>query len=227
MSVPWQDIARAKYASHHAKLQAEQADKEREVARLAQEAALAAETLQRDEETMSQWITVWDEYLQLEPEVAEERMGWLWYLDGWLTEDIVALFYQYDRLALLEERVIALVHVMNDLCANRRPDAHELVELHAMVSRILARAGLDIPIEMMDTTEDQHVATQLYQQQLQDGTLMEAMEEMNDEAHVEHVRHRLPMGIVQLRELCRRYRLKISGLKYELIDRLRLAGHLE
>lgn len=74
------------------------------------------------------------------------------------------LLKQYDRMDELQERVVKLVHFLNELSQKNQFDLHEIREMGNVMEMIIRVSDVDIPIEMMDTTQDEEFSKTLYSQ---------------------------------------------------------------
>lgn len=77
---------------------------------------------------------------------------------------LMGLLKKYDRIDELQERVVKLVHFLNELSQKNQFDLHEIREMGNVMEMMIRLSDVDIPIEMMDTTKDEELSKRLHAQ---------------------------------------------------------------
>jgi hypothetical protein len=77
-------------------------------------------------------------------------------------ETIIELVKEYGRLPDIQEKIVSLVEVLNNIFEDKKNKSTVYVDkLNKIVQNIFKVAEVEIPVELMDTTEDEDVARKL------------------------------------------------------------------
>ena len=134
-----------------------------------------------------------------------------------LTEEFIEKLEKYDRLYEIQERVSNLVEKINDVCKKSESSLRETNEMYAIMKEIISVTKVEIPIQIMNTDDDEEVAKRLEQ---------EIFDEVNEDLFheipiVSLSSNRVGLTLVEIRDLAKRYGIKKTG-KRELA--IALAG---
>ena len=134
-----------------------------------------------------------------------------------LTEEFIEKLEKYDRLDEIQERVSNLVEKINDVCKKSESSLRETNEMYAIMKEIISVTKVEIPIQIMNTDDDEEVAKRLEQ---------EIFDEVNEDLFheipiVSLSSNRVGLTLVEIRDLAKRYGIKKTG-KRELA--IALAG---
>ena len=80
-----------------------------------------------------------------------------------LTEEFIEKLEKYDRLYEIQERVSNLVEKINDVCKKSESSLRETNEMYAIMKEIISVTKVEIPIQIMNTDDDEEVAKRLEQ----------------------------------------------------------------
>ena len=134
-----------------------------------------------------------------------------------LTEEFIEKLEKYDRLDEIQERVSNLVEKINDVCKKSESSLTQTNEMYAIMKEIISVTKVEIPIQIMNTDDDEEVAKRLEQ---------EIFDEVNEDLFheipiVSLSSNRVGLTLVEIRDLAKRYGIKKTG-KRELA--IALAG---
>ncbi len=87
------------------------------------------------------------------------------------------LLTQYDRMDELRERIVCLVHCLNEQCEQSKKSLSEIRDIHSIMKEMIEQTGVDITIEMMDTHGDEELTRRL--QEEENGFLEEYEEKID------------------------------------------------
>ena len=172
--------------------------------------ALLKEQQQQKEEAEQKVVDEWELEKNQDNNVEEDWYMWCSLLEedriGALTE--LATFIPRMQKEDAQERIILLIKQLNDIQERNPVDAQQANALQTIVSHILKDAGMEIDIELMDTSGDEEMARQL----------TEFPPPIPDFANLPicSLTRRVGLTLAQLKDLARRYRLPISGNKEKL-----------
>ena len=76
-------------------------------------------------------------------------------------DTMIVLFKEYGRLQDVQEKIVSLVEVLNKIFEERKKSPGYVDRLNKIVQSIFKVAEVEIPVELMDTTEDEEVARKL------------------------------------------------------------------
>lgn len=146
------------------------------------------------------------------------------------------LLKDYNRLDELQERVVKLVHFLNDRDLSSRFNLYEIREMADIMEKIIVIAEVDIPIEVMDTSDDEHLSKKLHDELNFNVDAYEKYEEEKKEkveeeekaieilASVSLSSTRVGLRLPAMRLMAKSNGLSASGTKSELAIRLAEAG---
>lgn len=126
-----------------------------------------------------------------------------------LTEEFIEKLEKYDRLDEIQERVSNLVEKINDVCKKSESSLRETNEMYAIMKEIISMTKVEIPIQIMNTDDDEEVAKRLEQ---------EIFDEVNEDLFheipiVSLSSNRVGLTLVEIRDLAKRYGIKKTGKK--------------
>ena len=141
------------------------------------------------------------------------------------------LLHDYDRMDELQDRVVKLVYFLNDKSATSQFSLPEIKEMHDVMQRIIQLSETDIPIEMMDTSNDEELSKQLTAQ-------LNFYEEEKDEDEKEEkaieilpavslASTRIGLRLPAMRAIAKANGMSCSGSKRELALRLSEKGLIQ
>lgn len=134
-----------------------------------------------------------------------------------LTEEFIEKLEKYDRLYEIQERVSNLVEKINDVCKKSESSLRETNEMYAIMKEIISVTKVEIPIQIMNTDDDEEVAKRLEQE-----IFDEVKEDLFHEIPIVSLSsNRVGLTLVEIRDLAKRYGIKKTG-KRELA--IALAG---
>ena len=134
-----------------------------------------------------------------------------------LKEEFIEKLEKYDRLDEIQERVSNLVEKINDVCKNSESSLRETNEMYAIMKEIISLTKVEIPIQIMNTDDDEKVAKRLEQE-----IFDEVKEDLFHEIPIVSLSsNRVGLTLVEIRDLAKRYGIKKTG-KRELA--IALAG---
>ena len=124
-----------------------------------------------------------------------------------LTEEFIEKLEKYDRLYEIQERVSNLVEKINDVCKKSESSLRETNEMYAIMKEIISVTKVEIPIQIMNTDDDEEVAKRLEQ---------EIFDEVNEDLFheipiVSLSSNRVGLTLVEIRDLAKRYGIKKTG----------------
>ena len=141
-----------------------------------------------------------------------------------LTEEFIEKLEKYDRLYEIQERVSNLVEKINDVCKKSESSLRETNEMYAIMKEIISLTKVEIPIQIMNTDDDEKVAKRL-EQEIFDQDVFEELKINEDIFYeipiVSLSSNRVGLTLVEIRDLAKRYGIKKTG-KRELA--IALAG---
>ena len=127
-----------------------------------------------------------------------------------LTEEFIEKLEKYERLGEIQERVVRLVEKINEACKQSESSLIETNEMYAMMKEIISLTKVEIPIQIMNTDDDEEVAKRLEQ---------DIFDEVTDEVKYEDIpivslsSNRVGLRLAELRDLAKRYGIKKTGKK--------------
>lgn len=170
----YQDAARERYSRHVLAQEKEREKREKEES----EKREKEEKIERDHSFIYEKFEEWDQCvtemkkkdvlhifdildLHLLYSMVDEESPWMKLMD------------QYDRMDELQERVVSLVHFLNEVFnenrgKERKEDREQIREIYSIMKEMIEKTGSDIPIEMMDTERDEEISRQLQEQEDQE-----------------------------------------------------------
>lgn len=179
----YQNEARERYSRHVLAQEKERQEREKEES----EKREREEKIERDHSFIYKQLEDWDQCVE-EMKKKDFEILDLHLLYSMVDTDSpwMKLLSEYDRMDELQERVVRLVHFLNEIfegnvtershntCDNAC-DNQQLREIYSMMKEIIERTGSDIPIEMMDTERDEEISRQL--QEEEDQEMIKMMQE--------------------------------------------------
>lgn len=212
----------------------EKEEKEREKER---EKEIELERENAKEKDHSYIYDQFDEWDKLSQSVDVDRIVTLHLFYSILDDRFMKLLKQYDRLDELQDRVIKLVHNLNELSAvqngSNGSNLHEIREMANVMQMIIHLSEVDIPIEMMDTTNDEELSKNLHYQLNQ---YIDEKDEKEDIIHQEAVEilptvslssTRVGLRLPAMRAIAKANGILLSGTKKELAMRLAANGLIQ
>jgi hypothetical protein len=126
-----------------------------------------------------------------------------------LTEEFIEKLEKYDRLDEIQERVSNLVEKINDVCKKSESSLRETNEMNAIMKEIISLTKVEIPIQIMNTDDDEEVAKRLEQE-----IFDEVKEDLFHEIPIVSLSsNRVGLTLVEIRDLAKRYGIKEKGKK--------------
>ena len=126
-----------------------------------------------------------------------------------LTEEFIEKLEKYDRLYEIQERVSNLVEKINDVCKKSESSLRETNEMYAIMKEIISVTKVEIPIQIMNTDDDEEVAKRLEQE-----IFDEVKEDLFHEIPIVSLSsNRVGLTLVEIRDLAKRYGIKKTGKK--------------
>lgn len=235
------DAARKRYEEYYEQERREKKEREREELK-------KLENEIKKEEDHSYIYRQFDEWDKLNCE-QEEPIVTLHLYYSILDPYLMSLLKEYDRMDELQQRVVKLVHFLNDLSLrdSNRFNLDEIREMAKIMDMIIRLSDIDISIEMMDTEHDEELSKTLhydlnhevYEQKIEnvveekDENIEENVEEKEDgrEEAVEILPSvslsstRVGLRLPAMRAIAKTNGILSSGTKKELALRL-AAKHL-
>jgi hypothetical protein len=150
--------ARERYLRHIAEKEREyEIEKERE-----NEIERQKQKIEDDHNFIYKQIEEWDKAWE---QGAGDVIFTLHLLYSILTDHLIHLAKQYDRLDELQERVVRLVNELNDRFSENKPSLEEIREIYSVMRLVIEKTETDIPIEIMDTSGDAELSEKLQKEE--------------------------------------------------------------
>uniref|UniRef100_A0A6C0KD86 Uncharacterized protein n=1 Tax=viral metagenome TaxID=1070528 RepID=A0A6C0KD86_9ZZZZ len=175
----------------------------------------------------------WDHTLA---EIESDTLTSLTLLLSILTPSFIDTLMATERLDELQQRVVALVERLNDvqnLVDRPYQDIQHINQIHLLMKTIIATSSVDIPIEVMDTEQDEEISKNLEEELLRED--IQNIQDIQDipnvpEFHdlpvvnlpiVSLTSNRVGLRLPELRDIARANRIRHAALsKRELALRL-------